>query len=85
MDVNVHRLQNSYVSFLGVKDDTLFKKPREIVHKNTRFNGDPFSKTLNKSQIQQAAALNAQVTSKNMFNERYSKNESYPVLTILIL
>uniref|UniRef100_A0A674MVL3 Ess-2 splicing factor homolog n=1 Tax=Takifugu rubripes TaxID=31033 RepID=A0A674MVL3_TAKRU len=44
----------------GVKDDTLFKKPREIVHKNTRFNGDPFSKTLNKSQIQQAAALNAQ-------------------------
>lgn len=62
------RLQNCNVSFLGVKDDTLFKKPREIVHKNTRFNGDPFSKTLNKSQIQQAAALNAQVTSKNMFN-----------------
>ncbi|XP_074473591.1 splicing factor ESS-2 homolog isoform X1 [Sebastes fasciatus] len=41
-------------------DDALFKKPREVVHKNTRFAGDPFSKALNKSQIQQAAALNAQ-------------------------
>lgn len=68
VDLSVHRLQNYNVSFIGVKDETLFKKPREIVHKNTRFNGDPFSKTLNKSQIQQAAALNAQVTSKNMFN-----------------
>uniref|UniRef100_A0A3Q3J2S2 Ess-2 splicing factor homolog n=1 Tax=Monopterus albus TaxID=43700 RepID=A0A3Q3J2S2_MONAL len=45
----------------GVKDDdALFKKPREVLHKNTRFAGDPFSKALNKSQIQQAAALNAQ-------------------------
>ncbi|KAM4634400.1 splicing factor ESS-2 homolog [Polymixia lowei] len=45
----------------GVKDDdTIFKKPREVVHLNTRFVGDPFSKALNKSQIQQAAALNAQ-------------------------
>ncbi|TNN73766.1 Protein DGCR14 [Liparis tanakae] len=45
----------------GVRDDDeLFKKPREVVHKNTRFAGDPFSKALNKSQIQQAAALNAQ-------------------------
>ncbi|XP_041826658.1 splicing factor ESS-2 homolog isoform X1 [Melanotaenia boesemani] len=45
----------------GVKDDdSVFKKPREVVHKNTRFSGDPFSKALNKSQIQQAAALNAQ-------------------------
>uniref|UniRef100_A0A8C6TLX2 Ess-2 splicing factor homolog n=1 Tax=Neogobius melanostomus TaxID=47308 RepID=A0A8C6TLX2_9GOBI len=44
----------------GVKDDTTFKKPREVLHKNTRFSGDPFSKALNKSQIQQAAALNAQ-------------------------
>lgn len=45
----------------GVEDDdALFKKPREVVHKNTRFAGDPFSKALNKSQIQQAAALNAQ-------------------------
>lgn len=51
--------------FQGVKDDdALFKKPREIVHKNTRFVGDPFSKALNKSQIQQAAALNAQVRLK---------------------
>ncbi|XP_056288388.1 splicing factor ESS-2 homolog [Pseudoliparis swirei] len=45
----------------GVRDDDeRFKKPREVVHKNTRFAGDPFSKALNKSQIQQAAALNAQ-------------------------
>ncbi|XP_017549124.1 splicing factor ESS-2 homolog [Pygocentrus nattereri] len=44
----------------GVKDDTVFKKPREVVYKNTRFDVDPFSKALNKSQIQQAAALNAQ-------------------------
>ncbi|XP_062290730.1 splicing factor ESS-2 homolog [Scomber scombrus] len=45
----------------GVKDDdALFKKPREVIHKNTRFTVDPFSKALNKSQIQQAAALNAQ-------------------------
>uniref|UniRef100_A0A8C7X3R7 Ess-2 splicing factor homolog n=1 Tax=Oryzias sinensis TaxID=183150 RepID=A0A8C7X3R7_9TELE len=45
----------------GVKDDdSVFKKPREVVHKNTRFSGDPFSNALNKSQIQQAAALNAQ-------------------------
>uniref|UniRef100_A0A8C5HIX3 Ess-2 splicing factor homolog n=1 Tax=Gouania willdenowi TaxID=441366 RepID=A0A8C5HIX3_GOUWI len=44
----------------GVKDDdAIFKKPREVVHKNTRFTSDPFSKALNKSQIQQAAALNA--------------------------
>lgn len=47
----------------GVKDDdAIFKKPREIVHKNTRLDRDPFSKALNKSQIQQAAALNAQVS-----------------------
>ncbi|KAI7793516.1 splicing factor ESS-2 homolog [Triplophysa rosa] len=44
----------------GEKDDTLFKKPREVLYKNTRFSGDPFCKALNKSQIQQAAALNAQ-------------------------
>uniref|UniRef100_A0A8C1UX36 Ess-2 splicing factor homolog n=1 Tax=Cyprinus carpio TaxID=7962 RepID=A0A8C1UX36_CYPCA len=41
------------------KDDTLFKKPREVLYKNTRFDVDPFCKALNKSQIQQAAALNA--------------------------
>lgn len=44
-------------------------KPREVVHKNTRFIGDPFSKALNKSQIQQAAALNAQVNIRYMINE----------------
>ncbi|MGH0163724.1 UNVERIFIED_CONTAM: hypothetical protein FKN15_062975 [Acipenser sinensis] len=44
----------------GVKDDESFKKPREVLHKNTRFQGDPFSKALSKSQLQQAAALNAQ-------------------------
>ncbi|XP_078082882.1 splicing factor ESS-2 homolog [Mustelus asterias] len=44
----------------GVKDDELFKKPREVIHKNTRFQGDPFSRALSKSQLQQAAALNAQ-------------------------
>lgn len=44
----------------GVKDDELFKKPREVIHKNTRFQCDPFSRTLSKSQLQQAAALNAQ-------------------------
>ncbi|XP_076020364.1 splicing factor ESS-2 homolog [Genypterus blacodes] len=45
----------------GVEDDdSVFKRPREVVHKNTRFTVDPFSKALNKSQIQQAAALNAQ-------------------------
>ncbi|XP_077099628.1 splicing factor ESS-2 homolog [Siphateles boraxobius] len=44
----------------GEKDDTLFKKPREVLYQNTRFDIDPFCKALNKSQIQQAAALNAQ-------------------------
>ncbi|KAJ8286503.1 hypothetical protein GJAV_G00039930 [Gymnothorax javanicus] len=45
----------------GVKDEeAVFKKPRDVLHKNTRFLGDPFSKALNKSQLQQAAALNAQ-------------------------
>lgn len=48
-------------SWTGVKDDTVFKKPREVLYKNTRFDVDPFCKALNKSQIQQAAALNAQV------------------------
>lgn len=43
----------------GVKDDNVFKKP-SVEYKNTRFNEDPFCKALNKSQIQQAAALNAQ-------------------------
>lgn len=42
-------------------DDAIFKRPREVVHKNTRFLEDPFSKALNNSQIKEAAALNAQV------------------------
>uniref|UniRef100_A0ABK0L9G1 Ess-2 splicing factor homolog n=1 Tax=Rattus norvegicus TaxID=10116 RepID=A0ABK0L9G1_RAT len=45
----------------GVPDEEqLFKKPRQIVHKNTRFLRDPFSQALSRSQLQQAAALNAQ-------------------------
>ncbi|KAM4827742.1 splicing factor ESS-2 homolog [Thomomys bottae] len=45
----------------GVPDeDQLFKKPRQVVHKNTRFLRDPFSQALSRSQLQQAAALNAQ-------------------------
>lgn len=60
----------SHFSNSGVKDDdAIFKKPREVVHKNTRFARDPFSKALNKSQIQQAAALNAQVHYRNMVHE----------------
>ncbi|EPY80501.1 protein DGCR14-like protein [Camelus ferus] len=45
----------------GVPDEEqLFKKPRQVVHKNTRFLRDPFSQALSRSQLQQAAALNAQ-------------------------
>ncbi|XP_043925717.1 splicing factor ESS-2 homolog [Protopterus annectens] len=45
----------------GVPDnDNAHKNAREVVHKNSRFQGDPFSKALSKSQLQQAAALNAQ-------------------------
>ncbi|MEE6521567.1 hypothetical protein FKM82_019834, partial [Ascaphus truei] len=45
----------------GVPDhDDIFKKPREVLHKNTRFLKDPFSQALSKTQLQQAAALNAQ-------------------------
>ncbi|KAM4649263.1 splicing factor ESS-2 homolog isoform 1-T1 [Amazona ochrocephala] len=45
----------------GVPDgDEVFKKPREVVHQNTRFVKDPFSQAVSKSQLQQAAALNAQ-------------------------
>lgn len=48
--------------FPGVPDEeAVFKKPREVVHRNTRFLKDPFSQALSKSQLQQAAALNAQV------------------------
>lgn len=49
--------------FIGVPDEEqLFKKPRQVVHKNTRFLRDPFSQALSRSQLQQAAALNAQVS-----------------------
>ncbi|XP_075072192.1 splicing factor ESS-2 homolog [Mixophyes fleayi] len=45
----------------GVPDnDAIFKKPREVVHKNTRLQKDPFSQALSKTQLQHAAALNAQ-------------------------
>lgn len=48
---------------IGVPDEEqLFKKPRQVVHKNTRFLRDPFSQALSRSQLQQAAALNAQVS-----------------------
>nr|XP_028566107.1 splicing factor ESS-2 homolog [Podarcis muralis] len=42
------------------EEESVFKKPREVVHRNTRFLKDPFSQALSKSQLQQAAALNAQ-------------------------
>lgn len=34
------------------------------MHKNTRFLRDPFSQALSRSQLQQAAALNAQVSGR---------------------
>uniref|UniRef100_A0A2K6GQS5 Ess-2 splicing factor homolog n=1 Tax=Propithecus coquereli TaxID=379532 RepID=A0A2K6GQS5_PROCO len=43
------------------EEEQLFKKPRQVVHKNTRFLRDPFSQALSRCQLQQAAALNAQV------------------------
>lgn len=53
----------TFSSLVGVPDEEqLFKKPRQIVHKNTRFLRDPFSQALSRSQLQQAAALNAQVS-----------------------
>uniref|UniRef100_A0A2K6EJN0 Ess-2 splicing factor homolog n=1 Tax=Propithecus coquereli TaxID=379532 RepID=A0A2K6EJN0_PROCO len=45
------------------EEEQLFKKPRQVVHKNTRFLRDPFSQALSRCQLQQAAALNAQVSS----------------------
>uniref|UniRef100_A0A8D2LB24 Ess-2 splicing factor homolog n=2 Tax=Varanus komodoensis TaxID=61221 RepID=A0A8D2LB24_VARKO len=42
------------------EEEDVFKKPREVVHRNTRFLKDPFSQAVSKSQLQQAAALNAQ-------------------------
>ncbi|XP_012697640.1 splicing factor ESS-2 homolog [Clupea harengus] len=58
----VYKAKNALMYYPeGVKDDdAIFKRPREVVHKNTRFLEDPFSKALNNSQIKEAAALNAQ-------------------------
>ncbi|KAG8455896.1 hypothetical protein GDO86_001913 [Hymenochirus boettgeri] len=55
-------LGHSYLHpFTGVPDnDAIFKKPQEVLHRNTRFQKDPFSQALSKTQLQQAAALNAQ-------------------------
>ncbi|EMP40255.1 Protein DGCR14 [Chelonia mydas] len=57
-----YKAQNSLMYYpAGVPDeDDVFKKPREVVHRNTRFLRDPFSQAVSKSQLQQAAALNAQ-------------------------
>uniref|UniRef100_A0A452I137 Uncharacterized protein n=1 Tax=Gopherus agassizii TaxID=38772 RepID=A0A452I137_9SAUR len=57
-----YKAQNSLMYYPpGVPDeDDVFKKPREVVHRNTRFLRDPFSQAVSKSQLQQAAALNAQ-------------------------
>ncbi|KAK9391578.1 protein DGCR14 [Crotalus adamanteus] len=42
------------------EEEDVFKKPREVAHRNTRFLKDPFSQAVSKTQLQQAAALNAQ-------------------------
>ncbi|KYO25483.1 protein DGCR14 [Alligator mississippiensis] len=57
-----YKARNSLMYYpAGVPDEEdVFKKPREVVHRNTRFLKDPFSQALSKSQLQQAAALNAQ-------------------------
>ncbi|KAM4050142.1 splicing factor ESS-2 homolog [Anomaloglossus baeobatrachus] len=62
LDTWEYKTHNSLMYYPeGVPDnDAIFKKPREVVHKNTRFQKDPFSQTLSKTQLQQAAALNAQ-------------------------
>uniref|UniRef100_A0A8C1KH93 Ess-2 splicing factor homolog n=1 Tax=Cyprinus carpio TaxID=7962 RepID=A0A8C1KH93_CYPCA len=62
----------------GEKDDTLFKKPREVLYKNTRFDVDPFCKALNKSQIQQAAALNALFKQGKVVNGYGFEGEASP-------
>ncbi|XP_068127665.1 splicing factor ESS-2 homolog [Hyperolius riggenbachi] len=62
LDTWEYKTHNSLMYYPpGVPDnDTIFKKPREVVHRNTRFQKDPFSQALSKTQLQQAAALNAQ-------------------------
>ncbi|OCT98287.1 hypothetical protein XELAEV_18010517mg [Xenopus laevis] len=62
LDTWEYKAQNSLMYYpAGVPDnDNIFKKPREVVHRNTRLQKDPFSQALSKTQLQQAAALNAQ-------------------------
>ncbi|XP_053313322.1 splicing factor ESS-2 homolog [Spea bombifrons] len=62
LDTWEYKAHNSLMYYpTGVPDnDLLFKKPREVLHRNTRFHKDPFSQALSKTQLQQAAALNAQ-------------------------
>ncbi|XP_073530915.1 splicing factor ESS-2 homolog isoform X2 [Phyllobates terribilis] len=62
LDTWEYKTHNSLMYYPeGVPDnDAIFKKPQEVVHKNTRFQKDPFSQALSKTQLQQAAALNAQ-------------------------
>ncbi|CAH2295511.1 Hypothetical predicted protein [Pelobates cultripes] len=62
LDTWEYKTHNSLMYYpAGVPDnDAIFKKPREVLHRNTRFQKDPFSQALSKSQLQQAAALNAQ-------------------------
>ncbi|XP_069476041.1 splicing factor ESS-2 homolog [Ambystoma mexicanum] len=57
-----YQARNSLMYYpAGVPDlDDVFKKPRDVIHRNTRFLKDPFSQALSKTQLQQAAALNAQ-------------------------
>jgi len=44
--------------FVGINDpnDGVFKKPRLIEHKNTRFASDPFSNDASKAALAQAAS-----------------------------
>uniref|UniRef100_A0A8C5N095 Ess-2 splicing factor homolog n=1 Tax=Leptobrachium leishanense TaxID=445787 RepID=A0A8C5N095_9ANUR len=62
LDTWEYKTHNSLMYYpAGVPDnDAVFKKPREVLHRNTRFQKDPFSQAVSKSQLQQAAALNAQ-------------------------
>ncbi|EHB06749.1 Protein DGCR14 [Heterocephalus glaber] len=57
-----YKAKNSLMYYTeGVpEEEQLFKKPRQVVHKNTHFLRDPFRQALSRSQLQQAAALNAQ-------------------------
>nr|KAF6403327.1 ess-2 splicing factor-like protein [Molossus molossus] len=66
----------------GVPDEEqLFKKPRQVVHKNTRFLRDPFSQALSRSQLQQAAALNAQGPGSSLSFANGATNHGAPALS----